>query len=258
MSGTVRTATEDRICTVTIENEGKRNAIDYAILEELIATFEALEERDEPTVVVLRGAGEQAFSAGFDLDIDRTDETDEQARLWPRMTAAVEGYTYPVIGMINGDTYGGAVNLIACCDLRVGVEGARFAITPARIGLVYGGRAINRILRLVGPATTKQLLFTAEPIETERAVEVGLLNESVPRADLESRTYELAESIAANAPFSLRAMKEIVDAILAKGHLSSAERRWVQDLRREAFQSADHAEGLAAFREGREPEFEGR
>lgn len=258
MTGSVHSEVDGRICTVTIENDGKRNAIDYAILEGLIETFQGLEEREEPTVVVLRGAGEQAFSAGFDLDIDRSDQTDEQARLWPRMTRAVEGYTYPVIGMINGDTYGGAMNLIACCDLRVGVEGARFAITPARIGLVYGGRAINRIVQLIGPAMTKQLLFTAEPIETDHAVEVGLLNEAVPRSELESRTYELAEGIAANAPFSLRAMKEIVDAILAKGRLSSAERRWIQDLRGEAFRSADHAEGVAAFREGREPEFEGR
>lgn len=257
MSGTVHAETEGRICTVTIENEGKRNAIDYAILEELIATFEALEERDESTVVVLRGAGEKAFSAGFDLDIDRSDQTPEQERLWPRMTEAVTGYPYPVIAMVNGDTYGGAMNLIACCDLRVGVYGARFAITPARIGLVYGGRAINRIVGLIGPAKTKELLFTAEPIETDHAVEIGLLNEAVERENLTERTDDVAETIAGNAPLSLRGTKRIVDAILEKGRLSEAERRWVQGLRRRAFESADHAEGVAAFREGREPEFHG-
>ncbi len=258
MAGTVHSEIEAGICTITIENQGKRNAIDYSILEELIATFEALEERDEPTVVVLRGAGERAFSAGFDLDIDRTAQPPERDRLWPQMAETVVGYTYPVIGMANGDTYGGAMNLIACCDLRIGVEGARFAITPAKIGLVYGGRAINRIMQLIGPAKTKELLFTAEPIDTAHAVEIGLLNEAVDRDALESRTYEVAETIAANAPRSLRVMKEIVDAILEKQRLSAAETKWIREVRRQAFESDDHAEGVAAFREGREPEFQDR
>jgi methylmalonyl-CoA decarboxylase len=255
--GTIRSEEDGRVVTVTIENEGKRNAVDFEMVEGLAETFEGLEARDELLVPVLRGAGEKAFSAGFDLSVDRSDRTEEQKGLWSRMLDAIEGYSYPVIAMINGDTYGGAVAIAASCDLRVGVEDARFGITPARIGLVYGGRPVSRIMDLIGPAKTREMLFTAEPIDAAHAAEVGFLNYAVPREPLDERTYGMAETIASNAPFSLRGMKEILHAIEAKGRLSEAELQWVHRLRDEAFASDDHAEGVAAFEEGREPEFGG-
>jgi methylmalonyl-CoA decarboxylase len=256
MSGSIQSEIDGHICTVTIENKGKRNAIDFSMVEELTATFEALEERDERTVVVVRGAGDKAFSSGFDLSIDRSDLPKERKQLWPRMTDTIEAYTYPVIAMVNGDTYGGAVELAAACDLRVGIEEARFGITPAKIGLVYGGRAINRIMRIIGPAKTKEMLFTANAIPANHAAEIGFLNYVVERDKLEKQTYGIAEDIAKNAPLSLRAMKEIIDTILEKGRLSEAEIKWIQQLRDQAFASEDHTEGVAAFEEGRQPEFQ--
>jgi methylmalonyl-CoA decarboxylase len=158
--------------------------------------------------------------------------------------------------MVNGDTYGGAVEIIAVCDIRLGVEEARFGITPAKIGLVYGGKAINRVLNLIGPAKTKEMLFTANTIDADHAGDIGLLNYVLKREVLEDRTYEMAENIASNAPFSIRAMKEITDAILAKNQLSQAEVKWVQRLRTQAFESEDYTEGVQAFNEDREPNFQ--
>lgn len=258
MSGTIRSEIDGGICTLTIENEGKRNAISYAMLRELIDELDDLSGREGEYVVVVRGAGEEAFSAGFDLDEDRRDRTPEQKRLWPRANEALETYEYPTVAMINGDTYGGAVQLAAACDLRVGVEGAEFGITPAKLGLVYGGDAIGRVMRLVGPAKTKELLFTANAIPATHAAEIGLLNYVVERDELEERAYGLAEDIAANAPLSLKYMKEIVGALTEKRALSDAERKWIARVREEMFESRDHREAVAAFREGRTPEFEGR
>ncbi|MFB6309622.1 MAG: enoyl-CoA hydratase-related protein [Salinirussus sp.] len=258
MSGTVHVDGEGHVWTITIENAGKRNALDYALIDDIVAAFEDLAARDDRAIIVLRGAGEKAFSAGFDLDIDRSDQTPEQKAAWPGLLETVDTHPYPVIGMINGDCFGGAVGLAAACDLRIGVTSARFGVTPARVGLVYGGDAIGRLIDLIGPAKTKELLYTAEPMAADHAAEVGLLNHAVPRENLEDRTYEMAATIASNAPFSLRKMKEVVDAITSKNDLTKAEQKWVQRLRDEAFESEDHAEGRAAFAEGREPEFTGK
>lgn len=258
MSGRIRSAIDGGICTLTIENEGKRNAISYAMLRELIDELDGVSERDGDYVLVVRGAGEEAFSAGFDLDEDRVDRTPEQKRLWPRATAALETYEFPTVAMINGDAYGGAVQLAAACDLRVGVESAEFGITPAKLGLAYGGEAIGRVLRLVGPAKTKELLFTANAIPASHAAEIGLLNYVVERDELAELTYGLAEDIAANAPLSLTYMKEIVGVLEEKQALSDAERKWIGRVREELFRSRDHREAVEAFRDGRTPEFEGR
>lgn len=257
MPGHIAAESEDGVCTLRIENPGKRNAVDYAMLRELIDRLDALSGREDHTVVVLRGAGEAAFSAGFDLTVDRTDRTDAEAELWPRAADRLATYEFPTIAMLNGDAYGGAVELAAACDLRVGVEGARIAITPAKLGITYRGEAIRRVMRLVGPAHAKELLFTGEPIDAATAERIGFLNHCVSRDRLADRTADLAGTIAGNAPLSLVAMKEICRTIDRKTELTPAERRWVRRVRDDLYDTADHEEGVAAFSEGREPEFRG-
>jgi methylmalonyl-CoA decarboxylase len=159
--------------------------------------------------------------------------------------------------MINGGTFGGSMHLIAACDLRVAVDEAQFGITPARLGLVYRGKAIYEIMSHIGPGNIKEFLFTADFIDAERAYDMGLLNDVVPRDQLEDRTYELAETIAGNAPISLVSMKEIIRALLDHGWLTEAEQKWVAALREESEESRDHTEGVEAFQENREPEFKG-
>lgn len=258
MSGTVRTTIDESVCTVTLENEGKRNAISYPMMEELVAEIRSLESKDDDYVLVLRGAGTEAFSAGFDLSQDRRDEPGEGDRLWSQMIAAIEEYSYPTIAMINGHTYGGAVEVIAACDIRIGRSGAQFGITPAKIGLVYRPDAITRVMDLVGPGKTKEMLFTAEPIDADHAYDTGLLDRLVSADELEDHTYDMAATIAANAPLSLQYMKRIVNAVLESRSLSETEREWASRFREEAFESRDHEEGVAAFSEDRDPEFEGR
>lgn len=258
MSETVHASVDDGICTLRIENSGKRNALSPTVLEDLIAEIEAVEGRDDVRVLVLTGTGEQAFSAGYDISALDDESRAGNAVGFAAGVEAVFEFEYPTIAMINGDTFGGAVELAAVCDLRIAVEGARFAITPAKLGLIYGDRGINHVMHHVGPANTKELLFTGEPIDAERARSIGFLNDVVERPALEERTYGIAETIAGNAPKSLVGMKRIVRALEEKRTLSEAEKEWVDRLRAEAARSDDHAEGLEAFAEGRKPEFEGR
>lgn len=254
MTGQVRTRKDGGVCTMTLDNEGKRNAISYPMMDELVGALESLDAADEDHVVVLRGAGEKAFSAGFDLSQERRTDDDS----WDRMTAAVAAHDYPTIAMLDGVVFGGAVHLAATCDIRIGRPDARVGIPPAKLGIVYPPDAIERLVAIVGPAKTKELLFTGEPIDAEAAREVGFLNHLVPADELEAFTYDMAETIAGNAPLSLTGMKRIVDAVVEAGSLTDEDRAWAQSIRWESFGTRDYEEGTAAFAEGREPEFEGR
>lgn len=259
MSGAVQAEVDDNgVCTMTIENEGKRNALSYAMVQAIGDEFAALSGWETPCVVVLRGAGDKAFSAGFDLTEDRSERTEEEKQLWPRMMNAIETHEYPTIAMINGHTFGGAMEVISACDLRIGVDDAQFGITPARLGLTYKGDAIYRVMSVIGPEKAREMLFTGNAIDAHHANEIGLLNYVVSRDELENRTYELADTIASNAPLSLKYMKKIIRTLLEKGEMTSAERDWVVRMRDECFASQDHREGVAAFNEGRDPEFIGR
>ena len=257
MAGSIETEIEDGVCTITIRNPEKRNAIGYSMIRELSDVLEELTEDDDYYVLVLTGAGSEAFSAGFDLTQDRTNRTDEQKELWPEMISKLETYEYPTIAMINGDTYGGAVELAANCDLRIATENARFGITPAKLGLVYRGAAIRKVVEIAGMPTVKELLFTADPISAIRANDEGMINQVTAEDELERTTYDIASSIAENAPLSLIHMKEITHSIEQKGAMTEGEQKWVAEVRDRMFRSDDHREGVEAFSEGRTPEFTG-
>lgn len=255
MSGSIDMECADGVCTITLEHAGKRNAVTYEMLADLAEAIDARVEAGGRDVLVLRGAGEKAFSAGHDLDQDRSEAGQQH---WRDATDTLADYPYPTVAMLNGDTFGGAVHIAAACDLRIGRRGARFGITPAKIGVVYPPLGIQRITRLLGPAKTKELLFTGKTIDAETAREIGLLNQLTDPAALERVTYEMAETIASNAPLSLTHMKWIIDAVLEGGSLSAEAIEQGRRYAQESYETQDFAEGRAAFTEGREPEFQGR
>lgn len=261
MSGTVDLEEQNGVATITFDNREKRNALGPPLLGEIIDTMEELEDRDGIRAVVLTGTGEKAFSAGFDISYHERnleEEPDEEEASFDELCDLIKEFDYPVIAMINGGTYGGAMHLAASCDLRIAVEGANFGITPAKLGMIYGDEAIHEVMIHVGPSNVKEFLFTGEFVDAQRAYDMGFLNRVVPRDELEETTYDMAETIASNAPLSLIGMKEIVRALIDQGSLTDTEHKWAQELREESKESYDHEEGVKAFMENREPEFEGR
>lgn len=266
MSGEVHIDTEDLVATVTIDNTAKRNALGPPLIAKIIDALDELEERDDIRCLVITGKGEKAFSSGFDISYHQRNyeggtegpEEDGPEGDFGEMVDRVKYFDYPVIARINGGTFGGSMHLIAACDFRISVDEAQFGITPAKLGMIYGGEAIGEIMEHVGPADVKELLFTADFIDADRAYDMGLLNDVVPREELDERVYGMAESIANNAPLSLVGMKQIVRALMNKGSLTDAETIWAEKLEQEAEDSRDHQEGVEAFMENRDPEFEGR
>lgn len=263
MSGDIHVETDDAVATVTIDNQEKRNALGPPLIAKVIDAFDDLEDRDGVRCVVLTGAGEKAFSSGFDISYHQRHygeglEVEGEEGDFADLAERVKHFDYPVVAMINGGTFGGSMYLVAACDLRIAVEEAQFGITPAKLGMIYGGDAIGELMAHVGPANIKEFLFTAEFVGADRAYDMGLLNDVVPREELEPRTYEMAEAIAGNSPLSLIGMKKVVRALMDKDSLTEAERTWVEEMEAEAEESYDHEEGVRAFMEDREPQFEGR
>ncbi len=258
-----RIASADRgaVRVVTVENPAKRNALDFRALDELEAACAAA-ARDGVRCLVLRGAGDVAFSSGFDLAEmslvnargDRPDEAVERA------ADALAALPCPTVAYLNGPAYGGAFELAVTCDLRVARAGVLLGMTPAKLGVVYPEGGLRRFADLVGSARTRELFFTGRPVDADTALAWGLVNRVVPQADAEAAALAMADEIAANAPLAVQGMKRIL-RLLEGTHergLAEREREEIALLRRRAFESEDIQEGRAAFQERRPPRFGGR
>jgi enoyl-CoA hydratase/carnithine racemase len=239
------------VATVTLNRPERRNAMNAALLRALAAAFDDLEARRDVRVVVVRGAG-PAFCSGRDLrDMERGEP---QAEIVP-VLRRVEGSRHPTIAMIHGDAVAGGCELALHCDLRVAAEGARLGMPLARIGLVPGFALAQKLIEVIGPAHTRHLLLTGRPIEARRALEIGMVHEVVPAADLEPATARLARALADNAPLALAGIKAaIARALAARDAVPHDD---VDALIAAARASADAREGRRAMLEKRKPVFRG-
>jgi enoyl-CoA hydratase/carnithine racemase len=246
----------DEIATVTLNRPEKRNAMNTALLAGLRGCFDELDGRRDVRVVVVRGAG-PAFCSGMDL---REMERLGGAQADPEQTVVhvlqrIERSVHPTIAMVHGDAIAGGCELALHCDLRVASEAARFGMPLARIGLIVPFVLGQKLVEIIGPASTRHLLFTGRPIDARRALDVGMVHQVVPRADLEAAVGDLARTIAANAPLSLAGLKAtIARAISAR---ESVRHDDLDALANRARSSADASEGRRAMLEKRRPVFRG-
>jgi enoyl-CoA hydratase/carnithine racemase len=241
-------AVRDGVATVTIDNPAKRNAMNARMWRELPELLEPLAKDPAVRVLVLTGAGGD-FCAGADIselaDINRRGD----ANLSSRAEKALASFPKPTIAAIRGFCVGGGCQLAAACDLRFAETGARFAITPAKIGIVYPPTAIERLVGLVGPASAKYLLYSAELITAEHALRIGFLDETAE--DVGARVEAFTATLLSRSQFSLEAAKDIVDGVV-DGTLTEER---VDDWMRGSVEGVDAAEGVAAFLERRPARF---
>ena len=245
---------DDGVAWLTIDRAEARNALSAEVREGLWAGVRRFNDDGEAGVLVLTGAGDKAFCAGGDLkEMAAMSLEVPPGDFLPLFGRNVE-VEKPTIAAVNGVAYAGGFALAQYCDLVVAADHARFAVTEAKVG--RGSPWAAPLSWLIPPRVALELQVTGAPIDAQRALAVGLVNRVVPAAELRSATQELATSILANAPLSVRAAKRTVylGARAALGDLyDEADRIWEP-----VYRSADAQEGPAAFREGRSPIWQGR
>jgi enoyl-CoA hydratase/carnithine racemase len=238
---------------LTIDNPRRRNAMDLAMYAAVPGAVASLLANDALRVVVLRGAGDAAFGAGSDISEFRAERTGEQAERYNAVEAAaaraIEDIPVPVIALIHGACMGGGVGLALCADLRYAADDARFAVTPARLGVGYPPDSMGRLVAAIGAPRAMELVFTARVVDAPEAHRIGLVNEVVPKGELDGHVEALCAGIATLAPLSLRAAKAAARAP-ESGEAAAAARR--------CYDSADYLEGIDAHLAKRAPRFEGR
>jgi enoyl-CoA hydratase/carnithine racemase len=245
------------VATVVLNRPQSHNAITLDMYRELPGLLAGLDADPQVKVVVVRGAGRKAFASGADIsEFERERGDAESARRYNEHVAAAEralaGMAKPTIAMVHGYCIGGGAGLALACDLRFADDRARFAITPAKLGLVYGLESTKRVVDVVGPSRATWILTSGQQIDAERALALGLFDEVLPVDELERHTAEFAELVTTRAQFSVRMGKEMVRRVVA-GQVRDDDE--TLRIRNSSFDTGDYAEGVRAFLEKRPPRF---
>ncbi len=214
MTLVTKSTSEQGICTVKINRPDKLNAMNTDVAKELISVFTEIHRDDAIKVVILTGEGDRAFSAGADIEYMSkisADESVEYATLGQLVTSTVELVRQPTIAAINGFALGGGCELAMSCDIRIAADTAKLGQPEVTIGIPPGWGGTQRLMRIVGVAKAKELVYTGKMIKADVAREIGLVNEVVALADLQEATQKMALQIAANSEMGVRMSKVAIN-----------------------------------------------
>lgn len=249
------------VMEITIDRPERRNSLTPQLIAALMALLDRARAERSMRAVLLTGAGEKAFCAGFDIDmIDSIggESTGAERDLVDGLAAAVQALPLPVVAAVNGAAVGAGCDLAAACDIRIGSPAARFGMPPARLGILYGWRGVERLVRTVGLPAAKEMLLTGSLVDADRGRQMGLLSAIVPAEALLEEARRITGVLALNAPLSVSGSKRMIDLLAAPRTLTEADHAVLADIQHEVWTSEDAAEGARAHRERRQPHFKGR
>ena len=255
----ILTELEDDIGTIVFNNPAKRNAISHDFIEAIIEALGEMRARKARAIVLRALKGSTVWSAGH--DIEELPNAGRDPLGWGDglriLVRAIQTFPAPVIALIEGGVWGGACEVAMACDILVATPDVTFAITPAKLGIPYNLSGLLTLINAVPLPVAKEMLFTAQPIPSAQAFNLGVINYIKSADEIEAFVETLTRAIGANAPLSITVMKEEI-RLLASAHSVTPELfEQIQGLRRIVYDSRDYQEGLDAFREKRKPQFSG-
>jgi enoyl-CoA hydratase/carnithine racemase len=249
------------VATITINRPRQRNAINFAMWGELSRLLLELDSERDTRAVVITGAGDEAFSAGADIqDFEQYRSNSTRGREYNRavdgLLATLADLETPTISMIRGFAAGGGCEIAVAADLRIASESSKLGIPVARLGISIGHQEMQGLVNLVGRGNALYILLSGRLLDAQEALRIGLVNQVVPAEELSGYTYRLAEEIAALAPLSHAVNKRTMNQVLAKPSLADLTPQEA-DLPLTQFDTRDYQEGYRAFLEKRRPHFIG-
>jgi enoyl-CoA hydratase len=240
-----------------MQRPDRLNALNAEVLDEFAGALDELRDRDDVRAIVLRGAG-RAFIAGADIEAMMEmspDEGEDFAEKGHETLEALENFPAPVIAAVDGFALGGGLEVALACDLIYASGRAQFGLPEVSLGIIPGFGGTQRLARFIGWQHARELVYTARRISADEAERIGLACHCFEVDNFDERVREVAELIASRGPLAVRGAKQVMrtgeDASLEQG--LEAERETFREL----FDTADRAEGMEAFVDGRDPDFRG-
>ncbi len=244
------TRLDSGIATVAINRAHRHNAFDDAMIGSFVRLLNGLKE-EELRAVILTGKGRETFCAGYDINcIDPHQSLDEplpDERFEPAVFAVID-CDAPVIAAMNGAAFGGGLDLALACDFRLSCAGAKFAMTPCRLGLVYSLSGVSRFVTKLGPQVTRQLFLTGRTIAAPEAHLLNIIDEIVEDEQLPTRARELADEITRLAPLAVKGTRRTIQYLERSASLALDVPAELVQLRKKAFSSEDLQRALVGFK----------
>ncbi|CAB3773650.1 methylmalonyl-CoA decarboxylase [Paraburkholderia humisilvae] len=245
----IKVQTEDKIGTIALDSDAKRNALSKPLINECIGAFELFRAEGVRAVVLRSSTAQKIWSAGHDIDERRR----SNAALLPFddslevLLRAVSDFPAPVIAMVQGSVWGGACELVMTCDMVFGDDTCAFAISPTKLGLPYSTASALHVLNRLPLNIVMEMFCCAQPISAQRALRVGLVNDLLPANDLESHVFDMARLISMRSPTVISSFKAMARTIAKSAgmHLGIFDR--IHELRRQLYLGADCGEAVRAL-----------